>query len=92
MVGIDRLNPDNVDLNDEKVWQSIKDDTTLIFQWESDSAAQYLRKFMSNETIKKVKDITSNFSYIKWFSFGNGLINLNKEVEINSSDIFIISL
>lgn len=74
MVGINRLNPDNVDLNDEKVWQSIKDDTTLIFQWESDSAAQYLRKFMSNETIKKVKDITSNFSYIKWFSFGNGLI------------------
>lgn len=74
MVGINRLNPDNVDLNDEKVWQSIKDDTTLIFQWESDSAAQYLRKFMSNETIKKVKDITFNFSYIKWFSFGNGLI------------------
>lgn len=74
MVGIDRLNPDNVNLNDEKVWQSIKDDTTLIFQWESNSAAQYLRKFMSNGTIKKVKDIVSNFSYIKWFSFGNGLI------------------
>lgn len=74
MVGINRLNPDNVDLNDEKVWQSIKDDTTLIFQWESDSAAQYLKKFMSDETIKKVKNIVSNFSYIKWFSFGNGLI------------------
>lgn len=74
MVGIDRLTPDNVDLNDEKVWKSIRDDTTLIFQWESDSARTYLKKFMSDETIKKAKEHNKNFSYIKWFSFGNGLI------------------
>lgn len=74
MLGIDRLTPDNVDLNDEKVWKSIRDDTTLIFQWESDSAQAYLKKFMSNETIAKAKEKDPNFSYIKWFSFGNGLI------------------
>ena len=74
MLGIDRLTPDNVDLNDEKVWKSIRDDTTLIFQWESDSAQAYLKKFMSDETIAKAKEKDSNFSYIKWFSFGNGLI------------------
>lgn len=74
MLRIDRLTPDNVDLNDEKVWKSIRDDTTLIFQWESDSAQAYLKKFMSDETIAKAKEKDQNFSYIKWFSFGNGLI------------------
>ena len=74
MLGIDRLTPDNVDLNDEKVWKSIRDDTTLIFQWESDSAQAYLKKFMSDETIARAKEKDPNFSYIKWFSFGNGLI------------------
>lgn len=74
LIGIERLNPDNVNLEDENVWKSIRDDTTLIFQWESDSAQAYLRKFMSDETIKVAKRIIPNFSYIKWFSFGNGLI------------------
>lgn len=32
---IDRLAPDNVDVNDINVWNSIKEDTTGIFQWES---------------------------------------------------------
>ena len=74
ILGIDRLDPDNVDLNDEAVWKSIRDDTTLIFQWESNSAQAYLKKFMSDKTIQIAKDINKDFSYIKWLSFGNGLI------------------
>lgn len=74
LLGIDRLTPDNTDLDDEAVWNSIREDTTLIFQWESDSAQAYLKKFMSDETIEKAKEKDPNFSYIKWFSFGNGLI------------------
>ena len=74
LAGIERLTPDNVDLNDEAVWHSIRDDTTLIFQWESDSAAAYLKKFMSDEVIAKAKARSKDFSYIKWFSFGNGLL------------------
>lgn len=74
LLGIDRLIPDNTDLEDEKVWRAIRDDTTLIFQWESDSAQAYLKKFMSDKTIKIAKENNPNFSYIKWFSFGNGLI------------------
>ena len=73
-VGIDRLTPDNVDLEDEAVWKSIKDDTTGVFQWESDSAQAYLKKFMSEDTLAKVKKDNTDFSMIKWFSFGNGLI------------------
>lgn len=74
MLGIERLTPDNTDLEDEKVWKSIRDDTTMIFQWESESAQAYLKRFMSENTIAKAKQINDNFSYIKWFSFGNGLI------------------
>lgn len=74
MIGLDRFNPDNINLNDDEVWKSIRNDTTLIFQWESESSAKYLKKFMSDSTIEKVRNIIPDFSYIKWFSFGNGLI------------------
>ena len=74
MLGIERLIPDNTDLEDENVWKSIRDDTTLIFQWESESAQDYLTRFMSDNTIAIAKSRNKNFSYIKWFSFGNGLI------------------
>ena len=74
LVGIDRLTPDSVDLNDEAVWKSIREDTTMIFQWESNSAKAYLERFMSDETITTAKSAIKDFSYIKWFSFGNGLI------------------
>lgn len=74
LAGIERLTPDNTDLDDEAVWKSIRDDTTLIFQWESASAQAYLKRFMSDETITIAKSRTDNFSWIKWFSFGNGLL------------------
>ena len=74
MVGIERLTPDNVDLEDRAVWESIREDTTTVFQWESTGASEYLKKFMSDETIAIAKTINPNFSYLKWFSFGNGLI------------------
>lgn len=74
MAGIERLTPDNVDLDDEKVWKSIRDDPTLIFQWESNSARQYLKKFMSDRTVENAKSKDKNFSMIMWTAFGNGLI------------------
>lgn len=73
-VGIERLTPDNTPLDDEAVWKSIRDDSTMIFQWESNSAQHFLRSFMSDETVNIAKAHNKNFSYIKWFSFGNGLI------------------
>lgn len=74
LAGIDRLNPDNTPLDDEKVWKSIRDDTTGIFQWESNSASAYIKKFLSDETILRAKQRNKKFSWIKWFSFGNGLL------------------
>ncbi len=74
MAGIERLTPDNVDLNDEKAWDAIKNDTTCIFQWESGQASNFLRRFMSKEVIEKARSRNPNFSMIKWMSFGNGLL------------------
>lgn len=74
LIGIDPMTPDSVPLDDEKVWKDIRDDTTLIFQWESESAQSYLRRFMSDNTLNIAKEHDKDFSYIKWFSFGNGLL------------------
>lgn len=74
MLGIERLTPDNTDLEDPAVWESIRNDTTLIFQWESASAQQYMKKFMSPQTIAIAKEKIPNFSMLKWMSFGNGLL------------------
>lgn len=74
MAGIDRITPDNVDPNDEEVWKSIRDNTAMIFQWESGSAQQYIRKLFSDKTLGIAKDHNKNFSFMKWMSFGNGLI------------------
>ena len=74
MLGIERLTPDNTDMEDEAVWKSIRDDTTLIFQWESDSAQHYIKQFMSDATLAMAKSKTQNFSMLKWMSFGNGLL------------------
>ena len=33
LAGIERLTPDNIDITDVNVWNSMRDDTTQIFQW-----------------------------------------------------------
>ena len=74
LLGMERLTPDNVDLEDEAVWQSIRDDTTLIFQWESQSARTFLKRLMSDSTLDKFRARTKDFSMLKLLSLGNGLI------------------
>ena len=74
MAGIDRLTPDNTDLEDEAVWRSIRDDTTCIFQFESGMASDYLRRFLSDDTVDKARARDPDFSMLKWLSFANGLL------------------
>lgn len=86
-LGVSQMIPDNTDLDDQEVWRSIREDTTLIFQWESDSARAYLKQFMSEETLESAKENVPNFSMMKWLSFGNGLIrpacsSFRKEVSL----------
>lgn len=73
-VGIPFATPDNIPADDIDVWNSIKEDTTMIFQWESQSATAYLKQLMSDTTIEKIKERNPNFSYIDLLSIGNGAI------------------
>lgn len=74
LVGKDRLVPTNTDYNDLAVWEDIREDNTLIFQWESDSAKAYLRQLFSDSTVEKIKKLNPNFSYLDLLSVGNGAI------------------
>lgn len=74
MIGIDRLTPDNIDVNDVAVWQSIRDDTTAIFQWESGSAQRYIKQLLSDTTIAKLRKVQPDIDYITLLSMGNGAI------------------
>lgn len=74
LANIPRLDPDNMNFSDEDVWRSISDDTTLIFQWESNSASAYIKQLFNKKTINKIKDINPNFSYLDLLSIGNGAI------------------
>jgi DNA polymerase-3 subunit alpha len=74
LAGIERLVPDNMDVNDEAVWNSIRESGMGVFQWESPSAQAYLKNLLSPETIEKIKQQNPNFSYIELLSIGNGAI------------------
>lgn len=73
-VGIPFATPDNIPADDINVWNSIVEDTTMIFQWESQSSTAYLKQLMSESTIEKIKAQNPNFSYMDLLSIGNGAI------------------
>ncbi len=74
LIGIPRYTPDNINADDADVWKSIVEDTTMIFQWESDSAQDYLKKLMSPQTIKTFEDKGYNVDKMMLFTIGNGAI------------------
>lgn len=73
-IGIDRITPDNVDVYDEEVWKDIQNDTTNIFQFESDMAHQYLNDILSDESMGKIKEKYPNIRKFDLFMFTNGII------------------
>lgn len=72
--GIERLVPDNIDTTDDKVWNSIRDDTTGIFQWEGTTGDRYIKKLMSDENIRKFKSVNENIDKMTLLSIGNSAI------------------
>lgn len=74
LAGIPFLTPDNTPADDQEVWDSIKEDTTMIFQWESQSATAYLKQLFSDETIDKIRAKNPKASYMDLLSIGNGAI------------------
>lgn len=74
MVGIPRINPDNVDIYDEAVWDSIREDTTAIFQMESEMAHKYFEMITRPEVIEKIKKSIPNIRMFDLFMFVCGAI------------------
>ena len=74
LAGIERLTPDNISFDDMKVWDEIRDDCTMIFQFESSYAGDYIKQLFSDETIARIKEKNKNFSYIDLMSMANGAI------------------
>lgn len=74
LAGIDYLTPDNVDFTDENVINSIAEDTTLIFQFESGFASDSLKRTLSKETIANIKKQNDNISYLDIMAMINGAI------------------
>ena len=66
--------PDNLDLYDDKVWNSIRDDTTSIFQWESNTGQDYINKLLSDNTIMKFRKAGLDIDKMTLLSIGNSAI------------------
>lgn len=74
LAGIERVTPDNLDITDVNVWNSMRDDTTQIFQWEGDTGNNYIKKLLSDENIKKFQEIDKNVDRMTLLSIGNSAI------------------
>lgn len=74
LAGIERLTPDNIDINDGAVWNSIRDDTTCIFQWEGATGDRYIKQLLSDSNIQKFKALNPDIDYMTLLSIGNGAI------------------
>lgn len=74
MAGIPYLTPDNTNYNDMDVWDDIAKDTTMIFQFESGYASDYLKHILQPEIIERVKEQNPNFNYLDLMSMANGAI------------------
>ena len=74
LANIPMVLPDNLDINDDKVWDSIRDDTTSIFQWESVTGQDYISKLLSDDTINKYKKAGLDIDKMTLLSIGNSAI------------------
>lgn len=74
LANIPRCTPDTIDIDDWEVWKDIRDDTTSIFQWNSDMASHLLKNLFSDRTMAKIRKEVPDVSLLQLFSFGNALI------------------
>lgn len=74
LAGIDFLTPDKINFSDENVINSIAQDTTLIFQFESGFASDSLKRTLSKETLANIKAQNDNISYLDIMAMVSGAI------------------
>ena len=64
LANIDTVTPETLDINDDKVWDSIRDDTTLIFQFEGQLGQQYVKRLLAPDVLAKFKEAQSEIDRI----------------------------
>ena len=74
LADIERLTPDNIDINDIEVWKSLKDSTLGIFQFEGFAGTKIIEKLFRPEILDKIQSENPNISYINLLSMANGAI------------------
>lgn len=74
LAGIERITPDNIDLDDPAVWEDIRKDTSMIFQWESPFASQIARSLLSKDVFESAKKHLPSVTMLDLFAFGNGML------------------
>jgi len=77
LANIERVTPDNVDIHNDKVWNSIKENGLSIFQMESKFAHDSLLKAL--ESYNKIKETNKNITRIDLMSMVNGAIRPSGE-------------
>lgn len=74
LAGIDRLSPKTIDFEDDAVWDSIRNDTSLIFQMNSNYGQRTVEKMLSKEVYDKIKKQIPNMTRLDLLTFINALI------------------
>ena len=74
LAGIERLTPDNLDVDDIDVWKSLRESTLGVFQFESNLGFNYVKQLFSDETMEYMKENVGDVSYIDLLSMANGAI------------------
>lgn len=74
LAGIDRLSPKTIDFEDDAVWNSIKEDTSLVFQMNSNYGQRTVDKMLSQEIYNKIKKQIPNMTRLDLLTFINALI------------------
>ena len=74
LAGIERLTPDNIDIEDDATWEGIKNDTTAIFQMESLLAHKCLETMLDEKVLTKIKKTNPNITRLDIMMFVNAAI------------------
>lgn len=74
LAGIERLSPKTIDFEDDAVWNSIKEDTSLIFQMNSNYGQRTVDRMLSKDVYDKIKNQIPDMTRLDLLTFINALI------------------
>lgn len=81
LANIPKLTAKTVDVNDDKVWESVRDDTSLIFEVNSPYGARTVSQMYSDKVWRKIKKSNPSITKFDLFAYISALIRpCGKEV------------